>query len=283
MGYEEVKSFLGNPLVATAIAAIFTYVGWRLGHRRAKPTVWLTAAKQLTWGKADELPDTFEIRYRAQAVKRVIRGTLVLWNAGNLTLESSAVSSHDPLRMVIPDGEFLEAEIIRVVNRTAGLEAVLSEDLREIEVRFEYVDPNEGVTIAFLHTSAQVHPDVRGRIKGHKLRFYDDKPKSLKNDGFISRSRRRTFVSCVLLLLGLTLIGYSTLKLFFPLQWKTVLYFPFDPAGPVGRWMPVAGGVAYVAVACGLLWVGRRKYPKSLEYRSEELTSPQTTVSVDKE
>lgn len=283
MNYEGVKTFLGNPLVATLLAALFTYIGWRFGHRRAKPTVWLTAARQLTWGKTGDLPEDFEIRYRAKAVHRVSRGTVVLWNAGNDTFDHESVSEKDRIRISIPDGEFLEAEILRLANNTSGIVATISEDKREVGIEFEYMDSNEGVTMAFLHTSTQIHPEVKGRVKGNKIRFFDDRSKGIdKRPASWSLPKRRKFVFGVLFAMGVIFALIGLMKIYFPSVYELLNRWPFDQNSKLIGWIPMFMGLSYIVLALYFLWSDRRKYPKSLEYRTDELTTPQT-AAVQKE
>jgi len=282
MSYEDIKNFLGNPLVTTVIGLLSAYLGWKYGHRRPRPTVWITAARQLTWSKASALPEPFEIRYRGASIARVTRGTVIFWNDGNDTLNYSAISENDKFRLAIPDGEFLESEILKSSTSNSGLNLISSSDNKEIEVVFEYLDPGEGLTIAFLHTSAQIHPDVKGRIRGCKIKFFDNKSLlTIKRTNFLKiilAVRSKRFAAWGMTFAGFILVLMPFVKPLVPEEYAWFFEPPRNRDSNRGTWLAVIMGFAYFFLGASFLWAERRKYPKSLEYREEGLTSPQSQI-----
>jgi hypothetical protein len=275
MSYEDIKNFLGNPLVATAIGLISAFLGWKYGHRRPRPTVWITSAKQLTWGGSDGAPETFEIRYRGTSITRVSRGTLVFWNAGNDTLEYSSISANDRFRLSIPDGDFLEVEVLRASADKTGVSLHPSPDNREVEIRFEYLDPSEGISIAFLHTSEQTHPDVLGRIRGARIKFFNSK--SNFEIGKIISSKA---LSSALILTGILFFCFLALRIFNPEFFGKVVELSVNKESVSASFFLAFLGFVYLFLGGSMLWQYRRRYPKSLEYREENLTSPQQKIPV---
>jgi len=98
------------------------------------------------------------VTYEGEAVDRVTVSDIIVWNQGNDTLPGSQISTTDPLRVELPEGNrILIAEVDRQTSPAcaAYLERI-SDQVRLL--RFDYLDPGDGVRLKVVHTGEK--PDA---------------------------------------------------------------------------------------------------------------------------
>jgi hypothetical protein len=105
--------------------------------------------------------------YGGQPVKNLTVTKLLFWNAGRETITGADVARADPLGIHVSDCEILDAKILRAKNPVNCFKLDWAGDPSFAELRFDYVDRDEGVVIQVLHT-AKTGRDVRlvGTVMG---------------------------------------------------------------------------------------------------------------------
>ncbi|HEV2069784.1 MAG TPA: hypothetical protein VGR26_08325 [Acidimicrobiales bacterium] len=114
------------------------------------------------------MTDSIEVRFRGNPVPRVSSTSLVFWNGGNATLDSAALVPSDPLRIEVPnDCEILQVQIASSTRDVIGASVAMNqEEPSQAWLRFDFLDPNDGVHVRVLHTAGPANVQLRGTLKG---------------------------------------------------------------------------------------------------------------------
>lgn len=265
--------FLNQGWVSLTVGLVVAAIAFFAARRRADPKATIQAFHELTWNKSHQLPVGFELKFRNKTIPCISRGIFRFWNAGSETLSHDLVPQHDRLRLVIPDGEFLAAVIARESNNVNRFKVEIdSKNSRVVNVSFDFLDPSEGATVGFLHSSSTATPILSGTIKGHKIKIIDHSVTGEKNPG-ISRIKRhlsRTLpipiIAAGFFLLGITAIPaqYIT-SLRSAIKWNES-FSTSQAKEPIATLYLAVGGASYILLGGAILWRRRRKHPKSLDW-----------------
>lgn len=216
-------------------------------------------AVHLVGGSKPALPGEVEITYQGIKVPRLTRTTIVLWNAGTVTIRGSEAVAADPLRLVFAlNTQVLRVRIVDVTRPMIGFQgSVNPAAASEVLLAFDYLDPRDGASIEILHTGDQRYPHVMGTIIGL--------PKGLRDWGrilpdtpsFVGLPLRRIFR--VMLWVGIFLgVGFSAFGL-----------LPIMATGTIPMWAGVLFGAVYAGIFAVWLSITRRRFPRRVS--SEEL------------
>ncbi|MCM0624503.1 hypothetical protein M5J14_08180 [Lysinibacillus sp. OL1_EC] len=137
-------------------------------------------------GKNEVTPDEIEIFFKGKKVPRVIKTTTVIWNSGTETIHGENIVKNDSLQLEFDDEkEIIGASILLRTKEVNGFEISTNDEKKNIlNMKFEYLDRGDGVTIEILHTDENRYPNFKGTIKGM--------PNGMKNWGNKSRLNKRS-------------------------------------------------------------------------------------------
>lgn len=225
-------------------------------------------------GPNASFPTELEIRFAGAIVSRVTSSTIVLWNHGDRTIRGSELVEADPLRIELPtNGQVLRHSIVRQTRSVNGWR-ILPIGSNTLSLSFDFLDPNDGVTIEVLHSRSGSELIVAGTIMGI--------PEGMADFGRafwpMYRSRRPLpfplnqlrLVSWIAVVFGSALvlgaIGWEHLP-----SWLTLDTSASKPLSTnQTRWIFGALGFTYAIVPCLMLWARRRRFPAALEPSVED-------------
>jgi hypothetical protein len=258
---KAITDFLNQGWLGLVFTAFMTYVGYRWGSRQPALKAMLTAEHALTWGDDSTLPKGFDLRYKGQDIPRVARGVLRLWNTGSAVLGGDLISQHDRLRLELSDGAFLIAAMARETNQANQCRITLDSANPTVAfIDFDFLGPRDGMLIGFLHTSTVATPELRGTLKGLKIKL-DHKP--AKTEAARKLHRRMKILNKVLpygLIAAGVLMG--VLSFVSPTYFQQFNDWPTDRE--VRRWLFWAASATYVIAGAQMLWTRRRRFPQVL-------------------
>jgi hypothetical protein len=175
---ESLRTFLDQGWVGTVIATVGTLVGlvgiiaawwtYRASQIGARP-VYKVRSLRLIGVPNSKLAQDVQVKFRGTPVDRLTKTQIVFWNSGNLILRGSDIVQSEPLRFDFPNGSTVVDVGISRYSRAANNCTAGIDPLRPNSVLFlfDYLDPNDGVVIAILHTSSVKKSAGFG---GHKRR-----------------------------------------------------------------------------------------------------------------
>jgi hypothetical protein len=245
-----------SPLIGI-IGLIIAFLLYRASRIGPRPAYQLRALRLI--GKEEPaLPEEVEILFRGRSVPRLTMTHIILWNSGKATLEGKNIIVDDPLRLEFNErAEVLRVRVLRVTRKSNKFTAkVNSGSSNEVICDFDYLDAGDGAVIELLHTAEERYPKVQGTIRGV--------PKGLLNWGrFLpSRSRAlpfpfktRRIILFITLFFGVLMVAVGFL---YPITEPSVSGKPFS------RWFFVIFGLIYASLPLLMLWITRRRFPKSL-------------------
>ena len=251
-----VGSLIGLIGLIGLIATFFLYRASRIGPR----PVYQYRAFRLIGREEQALPEEVTILYQDKKVERLTRAHIILWNSGKTTLNGESIVADDPLRLEFSgDGEVLSANIVAFTRRSNKFMAKINlNSTNEVICTFDYLDAGDGAVIELLHTDEKRYPKVQGTIRGV--------PKGILDWGRVIPSRtqkdvpfpfpNQKIMNIIVLTSGILLIAIGVLGPILPAP------FTLKPGG--ARWTFLAMGLLYFFTASFLLWVRRRRFPKSL-------------------
>ena len=100
-------------LLATVFAAVITAIGvvvtllWtRRASKQRKLLLWTMSQSNVVSGPSQPLPglDGIELRYRGSAIPAASVARITVWNDGTEAIPQSAITSENPLCVVLPEG-----------------------------------------------------------------------------------------------------------------------------------------------------------------------------------
>lgn len=264
----DVSGFLNQGWVGIAIGTIVSLGTYIKSMRRAAPKATIHASHELTWVDSIDLPPGLELKFREKSIPHIARGVIRFWNGGNETLEGNLVPQQDRLKLTIPDGEFLLVAIPKTTNPANKCEIQIDAiDKRVANFSFDFLDPGEGTVIGVLHSSKTAAPELKGTIKGHKIKILEQKIQTKARQRLNQRFELlKQYTPYPFLLAGIILLAApiltneSLLTLLIPKAETTQEYRQADPL------VYALVGLSYFLIGASLIWTKRRKHPKSLDY-----------------
>ncbi|WP_225032059.1 hypothetical protein [Paraburkholderia sp. XV] len=108
--------------------------------------------------------DGLAVTHNGQAVERLTRSRIRLWNAGRKAIEPGDVVSTNPLKIEYPGAKLLDLKVLESTH-----EAIKLRPRRDGEgwlIEFDYWEGKNGVILEALHTSTRVVPTLTGSVRG---------------------------------------------------------------------------------------------------------------------
>ena len=244
--------------LAGIVAASITYL---LTRQRAI-LAYRTLGERLLGHAEAKLPDDVTVQFRGRPIPRLTRSLVVVWNAGEKTIDGTGIVVTDPLRLeVSEDAEMLSANIIKCSRPVTQMTVSTStEKPHTAALNFDFLDPGDGAVIELLHSGEKRYPTILGTVRGMPRGPQDMGrviSRRLMSRALPLRINPRVFALIVVVLgLGIALFG---------------LVYPFTETR-VSADIPVSRrilllilGAPYAVLGLLLLWMLRRRYPKSLQ------------------
>lgn len=274
-----VGSLAGIIGILVGAVGIFSY---KISRSTAKPS-YQKSSLRLLGRNENNLPSDVTVLFKGEEVDRLTKTTLIFWNNGTEVLSGEDVVESDPICISLKDGESILSHKILKKTKDANEIKIIKDDenSKQIWVTFSYLDPEDGATLELLHNSEDLYPEISGTIKGLPNGFKDlgrvypsRIPIRLINSNKLLRivfgrpklmAIQMMFVGIAMIVLGLLpqeareLLGVESLtessedKLNFDTSWVFIIL-----------------GVFYTATSAPILWLWRKKYPKSLEIEEVE-------------
>lgn len=275
---KDFLDFVGQGWVGSilGIFGIFLAVWFYVKSIKApKATVHIDSTRMVGWGGGATLPPGISITFKDVNVPRISRVLVRFWNGGSATLESNLVPEAEPLRLELSnkDSRILSSVILKETTPANQFRVEIDQNNPSVLlIKFNYIDPGEGVLLGILHTDEESAPIFKGIVKGQRISILDSN--RLKKTGFARflkkqlNSRRIWFV---FLLFGST---FALAALVVPNETiGNILHFETiqDPSkrALLDRIVFGGTGISYIFLAALGLWKQRRRFPKNLEIKIE--------------
>ena len=213
------------------------------------------------------LPPEVNVFFRNERIERLTRTTLVLWNHGTDVLYGDRIAENDPLKICFNRGdEILNCTIVKTKEANDLRVVKSSDEPHQLLVSFSYLDPGDGASIELLHTSEDRYPRICGSIMGLPRGFEDlgaiRTAEALAARGSASWAliRIRRFTNGAVLVMGLIMTGMG----FVPLEIRE------NYSDPLPGWILIVGGLLYMALPAGQMFLKRRRHPRALRATESE-------------
>jgi hypothetical protein len=219
-------------------------------------------------GKSSTTPEEIEIIYKGNKVNRVIRTIVILWNSGNKTIFGSNIVEKDPLRIeVSPDEEIIAYNIVKKTNDVNEI-TLEKNGKNSLNIKFNYLDANDGATIEIFHTDDELFPDIKGTIIG------------LPNGAIINKngidistmpevyrrlfSKKMHFITSFFGFIGILLFIFSRIPKYREFTDSLLL---LGNSLETLYYVVLVLGIIYTFIPMLLLFLSSRKHPKELSLR----------------
>jgi len=238
----EVGTIIGIVGIAVAVIGIvFAFIFYRCSRIGAQPVYQLETLNLI--GKDPTIPEDVEILFKGKSVSQLTKTHIILWNTGKSMLEGKNIVAEDPLRLEFSEPvELLRVSILKRTRELNKFTANIKQGSPNTAIcNFDYLEPKDGVLIELLHTAKESYPQVKGTIRGV--------PKGVQNWGKVP-PEMKSLDFYFSLLFGIGCIGYG-------------LFLCFIKSERDGVWV-VGFGLFLLFPILTRMWIGRKRYPKSL-------------------
>lgn len=252
-----VGSLIGLIGVIGLVTTFLLYRASRVGPRLA----YQYQALRLIGREQQALPEEVTILFRHKKVQRLTKTHIILWNSGKATVNGENIVDDEPLRLEFNKGcEVLSARVLRVTRESNKFTANINpHSPNEVICSFDYLDAGDGAVIELLHTDEKRYPKVQGTIRGIPkgvLSWGRTLPSGKPKDFPLPLITNLRTMLIIGLFVGMFLVVYGFLRPIIP-EFLT-------SEGDWSRWLLVTFGLIIIAGYSLLLWVSRRRFPKSL-------------------
>lgn len=152
--------------IGTVLGVLGIILGYLL-YRRSRVGGFLgyqTRGDHLIGFSESSLPEDVTVFYRGQQVPRITSSEVALWNAGLASLRGSDIATRDPLALrLAPHDRIPSYSVVRVTREVCGVE-VTQNSPNELRFAFEFLDVDDGLRVAILHTGSERHLTVSGTL-----------------------------------------------------------------------------------------------------------------------
>lgn len=169
---QKVSWLADNPWIAMlslllAFAGIIIAVVIYIKSKKTKSVFYAIRNYNLIRDFVSKIP-LLKISWDEEKIENVSISKVALWNSGSDVVENRDIASLDPLTIsVLSPFKILDKNIIYSKNSKNKLELILNEEGTKIEVKFEFIDRQEGVIIQVIHTGKRKEDlHITGTIKG---------------------------------------------------------------------------------------------------------------------
>lgn len=185
----------------------FSIYTWIANKEKKKISYYIDSYEIVRAGK-NVIPE-FEILYSGQPISDLTVSRFAIWNSGNRVLNSSDIVDTKPLSIMSDDGgpDILAASVIKCSEESNDF-MVTKKDAHCVEIKFDYVDKQDGVIIQILHTGSVNNITVSGLIKGgKKLKNVEKHSSTIKNKKALKISATVVLGVEMLLMMIMTMIS----------------------------------------------------------------------------
>jgi hypothetical protein len=93
------------------------------------------------------------IKFFEKNINELTVTKIVFWNNGTETINANDIPTNDKFSIIIAnDYDILDVSIINIINITNDINFFISENGKEININFEYLDKSDGFILQILHT-----------------------------------------------------------------------------------------------------------------------------------
>ena len=245
-----------------AIAIIIALYAYFRPPKRLKLS-YQTASVRYFEGRDVPLPSEAVMTFGGDNVERLAKTTVILWNAGSEVLRGEDIVKGDPIRVRFEEGARVLSHSVAGTTKKTNLVFVQpsADAPNELVVRYDYLDPRDGLVLHALHDGEKEHPRIVGSAKGVSA--------GARNRGTIELGEERS-KRVKLWADRVQSLGYLVLLVVFVRALARIL-LGLDPretdsGGDELTFILWAFAVVTVLFAPPLirLWRKRRRYPRSL-------------------
>lgn len=163
-------SLIESPLAGIVVGLLFSIAtGWyfyRKGKSRTRLSYYSYTLSLLHKNTSPHLQD-IEVSYKGLFVDELKKTWVVVWNSGNTPIRLQDIAARDPLALVCDRGGILNVITRKVVRTTNNFSIQPFKELApEINVRFDYLDPNDGALLIVWHTGQDSDVGLVGSLIG---------------------------------------------------------------------------------------------------------------------
>lgn len=262
---RDVFDWLSTPWVGTVLAIVSLAAAFYFYRksRRVSLLVYQRYETALVGSAVAAFPDELEIRFGGTTVPRVTATQLILWNAGNTTINGDQIVEADPLRFAFPaECQVLRATIDKL-SRPAN-SVVLRSDGNVVMVSFDYLDPQDGVSLTIYHSAGRQQVVGCGTLRGllggplYWGVIPQERERRMRRSAPLRISMRTMIVVMTTFGVGLSSFGFF---------YDTLNHSPlFNRRVMDSRWFFGGLGLLYLTMPALLVWSRRRRSPKVLDF-----------------
>lgn len=173
-----IESLMSNPYawcflsLCTIISLVFAVYTWVVGKRIKEISIDYSISNLI---RKEESPiPQLKVTFNGETIKELSSTILYIWNSGNDVIDENDIVSTRPLKIKCDSGKILDGKILAQCDPSNGF-MISNTTSTEIEIKFIYMDGNDGVKIQVLHTGADSKLNVDCKIKdGKEIRDYSE-------------------------------------------------------------------------------------------------------------
>lgn len=215
---EFMNKIFGEYWVGTIIVIIIEFIIALYFYLKAKEKcdpVYQYADYELFNNDCSTSFQGLEVYYREQKIDKLYKTVIFFWNKGRKSLKYSNVTK-DGIKIHVKDGEIIAARISHSSRKENEFCIEISDDRSYAEIKFIYIDENDGIRFEILHTSVSNCPVIHGTIIGVKkgirnlgvLSLSNKMMKNIEKKLYISRAIILILFAILIIISGI-LIGYD--------------------------------------------------------------------------
>jgi hypothetical protein len=114
----------------------------------------------------EEDSEKLEMRYDGEAVPRVTRSVVGIWNNGTQAIRRDDLSGRDRFRIEAADGVRILRSAVLQCTRDAIDATILRLDGQCIHLDFDFLNPGDGLSVEVIHTGVAGAVRAAGAVKG---------------------------------------------------------------------------------------------------------------------
>ncbi|MGG4452358.1 hypothetical protein [Brevibacillus porteri] len=255
------------------LIAIYTYKRTKIGPR----LVYQMSSLKII-GKNEITPEEITIYFKGIKVLRIIKTTIIIWNSGTNSIDGKNIVKNDPLRLEFgEDEEIIGASILKRTKEVNDFEITNNTEQRNVLIlNFEYLDPQDGVSIEILHTDISRYPKFKGSIKGMPNGVINWGRKTDSTEIFTTTlfntmmpKFTKHFLG-IMIILGALITAFSVIvPYYFEELAKKIIESNNNPNSSIFVFLFILG-IFYSTLPILAIWVSRRRYPKLLNVEKLE-------------
>lgn len=156
-------------IVSTVIGIVASWIIARRSQSRAELTVTFEEFSPISSNSITS--HHLSIFFKDKRIDRLSRTRFYIWNSGNQTIDGSDIVTSEPIRLSVTDNRWkiLSVEVALTSRDVCGIKfsSTDSEDLHI--VKFEFLDPNDGLIIDAYHDGDHNSIKIFGTVKGSRV------------------------------------------------------------------------------------------------------------------